>query len=151
MRFLATVIKIITCAILFVAVQYCCMATIGFLDWFFENLPKSYSVWDFPLLYIFSSKPMDYIIQWLPLVCLASSLLFFMKRQTAWAYFTILAPFFLSLFLMILFTFAAQMHVPTGQGLYSSGVLIGKVESPALQAEREAEEQKNTGEAEHGH
>ncbi len=150
MNFLRGVIRIVFCVLLFAAVQFFCTATVGFLDWFFANLPASRSVWDYPVLYIFSFKPADYLLQGLPLLCLACSLLFFMKRKASWAYVTIIAPFFPSLFLMILFTFAAQMHVPPGQGLYGSGVLIGKVESQILKDERLKKERESAEAQEHG-
>lgn len=140
MRLLLTVIKIVFCLVLFIFVQYSTMSTLGLVDWFFDNFPESKSPWDFPVLYIFSAKPVDYILPWVPLVCLASSLLFFMKRQNSWGFFTILSPFFVCVFIMIFFTLASQMHVPPGQGLYSSGVLIGKVESHILKQERLARE-----------
>lgn len=150
MQFLRNVIIIVCCVFLFIAVQYGCTATVGFLDWFFSHLPASQTVWDYPVLYILSTTPADYILQGLPLVCLASSLLFFMKRRAGWAFFTIISPLFLCLFIMIMFTNAAQMHVPPGQGLYGSGVLIGKVESHILKQERLAKEPEPAGERNNG-
>lgn len=140
MRFLLNVMQAVFCIGLFAIVQFSSAAVVGFLDWFFENLPSSKSVWDYPLLYISSTMPADYIIMSLPITALACSLLFFMKRKRQWAYFTIISPLFVCMFLMIMFTFAAQMHVPPGQGLYSSGVLLGKVESAALKEGAQAGE-----------
>lgn len=136
MRLLLNVITVLSCAFLFIVVQFSSDATVGFLDWFFTNLPSSHDVWDYPVLYILSLPVSDFILQWLPLTALASSLLFFMKRKRQWAYLTIVSPLVLSTFIMILFYYAAQMHVPPGQGLFSSGVLIGKIESYALQQEK---------------
>lgn len=138
MRLLINVFIILSCVLLFIAVQFACDATIGFLDWFFTHLPSSMSVWDYPVLYILSLPVFDFILQWLPLLCLACSILFFMKRKRPWAYLTIVSPLFLCTFIMISFYFAAQIHVPPGQGLFSSGVLIGKIESYALQQEKAA-------------
>ncbi len=136
MRLLLNVFTVLGCAVLFIIVQFSADATVGFLDWFFTNLPASHDVWDYPVLYVLSLPVSDFILQWLPLTALACSLLFFMKRKKSWAYLTIISPLMLSTVIMILFYYAAQMHVPPGQGLFGSGVLIGKIESYALQQER---------------
>ncbi len=144
MRLLLNVLIVVSCAFLFIVVQFAMNATVGFLDWFFTNLPASHDVWDYPVLYVLSLPSAAFVLQWLPLVALASSLLFFMKRKKQWAYLTIVSPFLLSTFIMILFYYAAQMHVPPGQGLFSSGVLIGKIESYAVQQERNAQQSGET-------
>lgn len=144
MRLLLNVFTILSCAVLFAIVQFSADATVGFLDWFFVNFPASQDVWDYPVLYILSLPLSDFILQWLPLIALACSLLFFMKRKRQWAYLTIVSPLLLCSFIMVLFYYAAQMHVPPGQGLFGSGVLIGKVESHALRQERLAKEKTET-------
>ncbi len=101
-------------------------------------------MWDYPVLYILSLPVSDFILQWLPLTALACSLLLFIKRKKMRAYLTIISPLILSAAIMILFYYAAQMHVPPGQGLFSSGVLIGKIESYALQQERLSQQSKET-------
>lgn len=133
MRLLLNVFTVLGCAVLFLIVQFASDTAVGLLDWFFVKLPPSYQVWDYPVLYVASMTVFDYILQGLPLVALVCSLLFFMKRKKRWAYLTIISPLLLSGSIMIIFYQAAQIHVPPGQGLFSSGVLIGKVESYALQ------------------
>lgn len=144
MRLLLNVFTVLSCAVLFIIVQFASDATVGFLDWFFTNLPASHDVWDYPVLYVLSLPVSDFILQWLPLTALACSLLFFMKRRWQWAYLTIVSPLLLSAFIMILFYYAAQIHVPPGQGLFSSGVLIGKIESYALQQEKLSQQNGET-------
>ncbi len=144
MRLLRKVFTVLGCAVLFIIVQFATNATVGFLDWFFTNLPASHDVWDYPVLYILSLPVSDFILQWLPLTALACSLLLFIKRKKMRAYLTIISPLILSAAIMILFYYAAQMHVPPGQGLFSSGVLIGKIESYALQQERLSQQSKET-------
>lgn len=136
MRLLLNVFTVLSCIVLFIIVQFSADAMVGFLDWFFTNLPASHDVWDYPVLYILSLPVSDFILQWLPLTALACSLLLFMKRKKMRAYLTIISPLILNAAIMILFYYAAQMHVPPGQELFSSGVLIGKVESYAMQQER---------------
>ena len=146
MRLLLNVFTVLGCLVLFFIVQYTSAAVVGFLDWFFTKLPASHDVWDYPVLYVLSLPISDFILQWLPLAALVCSLLFFMKRKKKWAYLTIVSPLLLSALIMVLFYSAAQIRVPPGQGLFSSGVLIGKIESYALQQEmlsQQGEEAQN--------
>ncbi len=129
--------------LLFVVVQYTCDASAGFLDWFFNNLPKSQTPGDYPVLNVLGHPLSDFLIQWAPVTALAFSILLFTSQKKKWGYLLILAPLLPALVSVTLFYNAAQMHVAPGDGLFSSGVLIGKKPSYILEQEKLKQESQN--------
>lgn len=123
--------------LLFVVVQYICDFSAGSLDWFFDNLPKSQTPGDYPVMNVLHHPLSDFIIQWAPVTALAFSILLFTGGKRKWGYLLIVAPLLPAIVSITLFYNAAQMHVAPGEGLFSSGVLIGKKPSYILEQEKQ--------------
>lgn len=121
--------------ILFLIVQLASDSAVGYINWFFKNLPSEYTPQDFALLNFLGNPYMDFFFSWLPVVCLAFSILLFMDRKIFKGLILVVVPIVPAVILLLLFHSAAQMHVPPGQTLFGSGVLIGKAQSPALQGD----------------
>ncbi len=128
---------IIPALLLFVVVQYTCDFSVGSLDWFFNNLPKSQSPADYPVMNVLHHPLSNFITQWAPVTALAFSILLFMSQKRKWGYLLIAAPLLPAIVSITLFYNAAQMHVAPGDGLFASGVLIGKKPSYILEQEKQ--------------
>lgn len=132
MKYLGYAFIVIFDLLLFAITQAVCFFSVGALEWFFTNLPSDQLPSDYMIMSALNSTAGRFFIQWLPVTCLAFSILFFMSQKILRAYLLIALPLIPAAISMMLFYNAAQMHVPPGESLFGSGVLIGKQQSPML-------------------
>jgi|GEM_PF-5577416 len=110
--------------IVYAASQLASDNAVGSIDWFFKNLPPEQLPSDYAVLNILGNPYMDFFFSWLPVVCLAFSVLLFMDRKALLGYLLIAFPLIPAAIMTIMFYNAAQIHVPPGETLYGSGVLL---------------------------
>ena len=128
-------LKFVTAFVIFFVARTACDFSVGALDWFFKNLPPDQSPQDYPVLYALSIPFSDFILMWLAVVCALMSVFLFAMKKTKTAFLLVAFPLLPALIAYILFYNAAQMHVPPGETLFNSGVLIGEKPSAALPKE----------------
>lgn len=134
------VFLIVLAVLLFAVVQIASDNAVGSLDWFFRNLPPHLTPDRYPVMNFLANPYMDFFFSWLPVVCLSFSILLFLSHKVRWGFLLIAAPLVPAIFMTVMFYNAAQIHVPPGESLYSSGVLVGKAQSPVLAKETENED-----------
>lgn len=130
--YLFWILKIVAAGALFFIVRTACDFSVGALDWFFKNLPSDQSPQDYPVLHALSIPFADFILVWLPVVCALLSVFLFAMKKIKTAFLLVAFPLLPAVIAYTLFYNAAQMHVPPGETLFGSGVLIGEKPSAAL-------------------
>ena len=125
-------LKIMAAAVIFFIARTACDFSVGALDWFFKRLPPEQSALDYPVMHILSTPFADFALMWLPVVCALLSIFLFAFKKTKLAFLLVAFPLLPATIAFILFYNAAQMHVPPGETLFGSGVLIGDKSSALL-------------------
>lgn len=137
MKYFKQILIIAFAALLFIVVQYLADFSRGALDWFFTNLPKSQTPADYPVMNALRHPLSSFIMEWLPMTCLAFSILLFMSHKPKMGFLLIALPLVPAIISISLFFKAAQMHVAPGESLIASGVTIGEKPSYILSQEKE--------------
>lgn len=130
--------------------QLACDFSVGAVGWFVMNMPEGRTLSEFPSVAFWAEPALQYAMQWLAILCLAAAIYFLMEKRKIIAFMLLLLPLVPASISFSSFYQAAQMHVAPGEGLFSSGVLIGKKSSYAKK-ENASSEQVNTGESLHEH
>lgn len=121
-----TIGLIVLVLLIFAVAQLACDFSVGAVSWFVSKLPEGRSLSEFPAMAFWASPLLQFLMQWLAVFCLALSIYFFMEKRRVFAFLALFLPLLPALISTVSFYKAAQIHVPPGQELFASGVLIGK-------------------------